>query len=203
MGTFTFCRCLQWCCSCRDNQHLREELAAVTDRPHRSSGSSVANGHLAPHAAAAAAEAAAETEGLRRQLAEVQAAAERAVADLARAREAAQKLETDLEDLSAAYSTLDGHAESLQQQVDQLQAELVAERQRAGGGSGPVSSAEVEQRIAAARLEAEQAAEEGMVDLLVCLGQEEAKVRRVGWTLAGICVVWVVGSEKDTAAAAN
>lgn len=165
----------------------------MTNRLHRSGGSSVANGHLAPHAAAAAAEAAAEAEGLRRQLAEAQAAAERAAGDLAAAQEAARKLETDLEDLSAAYSTLDGHADLLQQQVNRLQAELAAERQRAGGGSGPASSGEVEQRIAAARQEAEQAAEEGMVDLLVCLGQEEAKVRKVCWTLA---VVWVVRTEE-------
>ena len=97
----------------------------------------------------------------------------------------------DLEDLSAAYSTLDAHAGSLQQQVEQLQ--LAAEQRKQqqqgaqapssggdssgdGGGGGGISEAEVQRQVEAARQEAQQEADDAMGDLLVCLGQEEAKV---------------------------
>ena len=58
----------------------------------------------------------------------------------------------------------------------------------AAAGGGGVSEDEVEQRVAAAReeaaAEAQAEADEAMTDLLVCLGQEEAKVGRGG---DGVC----------------
>lgn len=132
------------------------------------------------------------------QVAEADAAAERARGDAQAAQAAARKLETDLEDLSAAYSTLDAHAGSLQQQLDALQAELAAARQQqaasssagaAAAAGGGISEDEVERRVAAARseaaAEAQAEADEAMTDLLVCLGQEEAKVGWVGGLGAG------------------
>lgn len=135
---------------------------------------------------------------LAQQLREVEAEAQRARADAQAAQAAGRKLEMDLEDLSAAYSTLDAHAGSLQQQVEQLQLQLqLAAEQRkqqqqgteapssgsSSGEGGGISAAEVQRRVEAARQEAQQEADDAMGDLLVCLGQEEAKVG----ALCGIC----------------
>ena len=208
------CECVfSNCPACRENQQLRAEQAALEQRLRlagTASAAAAADGHAA-HAAVAAAEA--EAHAARQQLAAVQAqlaeaegVAERARGDAHAAQAAARKLETDLEDLSAAYSTLDAHSGLLQQQLDALQAELAAARQgqgspdtAAGAGAaaaaaaagGGLSEAEVERRVAAARAEAaaeaQAEADESMTDLLVCLGQEEAKVG--GW-LGGGAVSW-------------
>ena len=190
---------------CRENRQLRSEQEVLEQRLRlagSASNAAAADGHAA-HAAVAAAEA--EVQATRQQaaaaqaqLAEAAAEAERARNDAQAAQAVARKLETDLEDLSAAYSTLDAHAGSLQQQLDALQAELAAARQQqntagaaaaaAAAGGGGVSEDEVEQRVAAAReeaaAEAQAEADEAMTDLLVCLGQEEAKVGRGG---DGVC----------------
>lgn len=164
----------------RENQALQQEHAALAERL-RLAGASGADG---PAARMAAAAAQADAEQARQQLAEAEQAAEQARSAAQAAQAAARKLEADLEDLSAAYSTLDAHAGALQQQTDGLQRELRELRQQQAGGAefrGGISEAEVEQRVATARVEAQQEAQreadDAMADLLVCLGQEEAKVR--------------------------
>jgi hypothetical protein len=122
-----------------------------------------------------------EAEALRARCAELEAEAGRARGEAANARAAARKLETDLEGLSSAYAALDAHAGELQAQLD-----------RGGGGGGGsgvatalpapagVDEAEVRRREAAAadaaRAEAATEGDAAMEDLMVCLGQEEAKV---------------------------
>ena len=172
----------------RENEQLRGELAA-TERLQLNG--SIGSGYQAAAAEADLASARHQLAAAQQQAAEAEAAAERARGDAAAAQAAARKLESDLEDLSAAYGTLDAHTGSLQSQVERLQAEL-AEAQAAaqqqqhagsssGGGGGGISEAEVRQRVEAAAAEAAEAAaaegDDAMGDLLVCLGQEEAKVR--------------------------
>lgn len=132
------------------------------------------------------------------QLLEVQAEVERARADMTAGQVAARKLEMDLQDLSAAYSTLDAHADSLQQQVDQLQCDLAGARQRqddvevvgAGAQQGGTSQIELQQRLEAVRQEAQQEADDAMADLLACLGMEEAKV--ADWAPTRCCLgAWI------------
>lgn len=82
------------------------------------------------------------------------------------ARGEADKYARDLEDLSAAYNQLEVHSLQVEAQL------------RDAGGGGDVSQL-VEQARAEARAEAEAEQEEGLNDLLVCLGQEEAKVERL------------------------
>lgn len=118
--------------------------------------------------------AAAAREAQERGAAAAQARADSLAADAA-------KLEAELADLSAAYSQLEHHANSLQSRVDEL------EQQHS------THSQQLEQRVAAARQEArqeaqqqaQQEADEAMADLLVCLGQEEAKVARLSAALTG------------------
>ncbi|PSC74328.1 Arginine deiminase [Micractinium conductrix] len=174
----------------RENEQLRGELAA-TERLQLNG--SIGSGYQAAAAEADLASARHQLAAAQQQAAEAEAAAERARGDAAAAQAAARKLESDLEDLSAAYGTLDAHTGSLQSQVERLQAEL-AEAQAAaqqqqhagsssGGGGGGISEAEVRQRVEAAAAEAAEAAaaegDDAMGDLLVCLGQEEAKVARL------------------------
>jgi pyruvate/2-oxoglutarate dehydrogenase complex dihydrolipoamide acyltransferase (E2) component len=191
------CSALRFSHCCRENQQLRAEHGALSERLRLSSSGSGANGSAhgqSPELAAAQQAAAAAAQ----QLQEVEAEVQRAREDAQAARTAARKLEMDLEDLSAAYGTLDAHAGSLQQQVEQLQLELAAERRRqqqqgaqapAGGSSsgdvGGIGEAEVQRQVEAARQEAQQEADDAMGDLLVCLGQEEAKV---GAVLGSLCV---------------
>ena len=84
--------------------------------------------------------------------------------------QALAKAEADLEGLSNAYAALDSHANQLQALLDQA---MVA---------GPATNGltqDIEALLQAAREEAEQEANAAMEDLLVCLGQEEAKVERL------------------------
>jgi hypothetical protein len=139
-----------------------------------------------------------EAEALRARCAELEAEAGRARGEATDARAAALKLEADLEGLSSAYAALDAHAGELQAQLD-----------RGGGGSGTVTSppppapagvdeAEVRRREAAAadaaRAEAAAEGDAAMEDLLVCLGQEEAKVAALAARLdaAGVSSVDVL-----------
>jgi chromosome segregation ATPase len=107
---------------------------------------------------------------------EAQRAAQRAVTDANAAKAAAARIETELQDLSAAYATLDSHTNSLQQRIDEL------ELQRGGGGGGGqlldgyVAKEEAEAAAIKAANEAREEADASMEDLLVCLGEEEAKV---------------------------
>ncbi|KAL4452662.1 hypothetical protein ABPG75_008324 [Micractinium tetrahymenae] len=178
----------------RENERLRAECTSLADRLR-------VNGSNHVHAESEAAAAAAARQQLvaaQQAAAEAETAAERARADAKAAQAAARKLETDLEDLSAAYSNLDAHAGSLHSQLERLESELAAARQQ-GGAAGPagqhqqgsggdsssggrgrgVSEEEVQRRVEAARQEAAEEADEAMGDLLVCLGQEEAKVARL------------------------
>lgn len=82
------------------------------------------------------------------------------------ARGEADKYARDLEDLSAAYNQLEVHSLQVEAQL------------RDAAGVGDVAQL-VEKARKAAREEAEAEQEEGMNDLLVCLGQEEAKVERL------------------------
>lgn len=159
------------------------EQAALAERL-RLAGASGTDGHAAQLAAAAAEadaqQARQQLAALQQQLADAESAAEQAWSAAQAAQATARKLEADLEDLSSAYSTLDAHAGALQQQIDELQVELrrhpAAEPGAAAGHDGSVSEAEVERRVTVAREEAQQEADDAMTDLLVCLGQEEAKV---------------------------
>ena len=151
-----------------------------------SNGNGAANGAAAAQSLALAAEAAKDRqqqlEAAQQRVAEAEAAAQRARDDAQVAQAAASKLEADLQDLSAAYGTLDAHAGNLQTQVEQLQRDLTAaaeQRHLEGGGGCGVSQAELQQRVEAARQEAQDGADDVMADLLVCLGQEEAKVARL------------------------
>lgn len=176
----------------RENQQLRSEAAALAERL-RMGAASAGGDSLAAHAAAVEADAARQQlSAAQLQVAEAEAEADRARGDAREAQAASRKLERDLEDLSAAYGTLDAHVGSLQQQVEQLQEELAqqraaataAEQRAAAAAASPAGAAaseeEVEQRVAAARAEAAAEAtaeaDDAMTDLLVCLGQEEAKV---------------------------
>jgi hypothetical protein len=91
--------------------------------------------------------------------------------EAAAAAAAARKLETDLEDLSSAYSTLDSFSNRVQEEL---------EAARAAGEGRPAGDAEVtariEEALRGARQEAEVETAAALDDLLVCLGQEEAKV---------------------------
>ncbi|KAG2502027.1 hypothetical protein HYH03_000521 [Edaphochlamys debaryana] len=143
--------------------------------------------------------------------AEVDAHAAREAA--ASAHLAASKAEADLADLSSAYNNLETHAFATEAQLRNATAALGAAQQAAaaaekraqaaeayaqqaaaaaaaagGPGAGGVSEAEaarrVEEAVAAAKAEAAAEADEGMTDLLVCLGQEEKKVQVLGEALA-------------------
>ena len=180
---------------CRENQQLRSEAAALSERLRLGAAAAGDGGLAAQAARAEAAAARQQLAAAQQQLAEAEAEAERARGDAQAAQAAARKLETDLEDLSAAYGNLDAHAGTLQQQVDQLQDELAQQRaaaaaaapaaadqqQPAAAALGGASEEEVQRQLAAARAEgaaeAQAEADEAMTDLLVCLGQEEAKVR--------------------------
>ncbi|EFN51480.1 hypothetical protein CHLNCDRAFT_140241 [Chlorella variabilis] len=200
----------------RENQQLRTELASMTERLRCATG----NGTASQAALEAQAAAEAQADVLRQQLVvaqqqllEVQAEVERARADMTAGQVAARKLEMDLQDLSAAYSTLDAHADSLQQQVDQLQCDLAGARQRqddvevvgAGAQQGGTSQIELQQRLEAVRQEAQQEADDAMADLLACLGMEEAKVARLRERLQAYGVdcdalladIVVAGEEED------
>lgn len=184
--------------ACRENERLRAECASLADRVRVNGSSQV---HAEGEAAAAAADAAAARQQLaaaQLAAAEAEVAAERARGDAQAAQAAARKLETDLEDLSAAYSNLDAHAGSLQSQVEQLELDLAAARQQAGAAGpasghqqgsdrGGVGEEEVRRQVEAARQEAAQEADEAMGDLLVCLGQEEAKVGGGGGGEGRVC----------------
>jgi chromosome segregation ATPase len=99
----------------------------------------------------------------------------------AEAQATAQRMETDLSDLSGAYNSLERHAFELeaqlhahQQQVSQLRQQL-AQAQQAPAAAAPQAAKQEAQQLAE---EEEEGGEEddAMVDLLVCLGQEETKV---------------------------
>lgn len=107
---------------------------------------------------------------------EAQRAAQRAGTDADAAKAAAARIETELQDLSAAYATLDSHTNSLQQRLDEI------ELQKGGGGGegklldGYLTKEEAEAATIKAADEAREEADASMEDLLVCLGEEEAKV---------------------------
>lgn len=109
----------------------------------------------------------------------------------------ADKFARDLEDLSAAYNQLEAHSLAVEAQLRDAQL-------RGGSGGGGTSSSDggvmmvgsnggvpagggmagpdverlLEEARAATRAEVEEEQEESMNDLLVCLGQEEAKAQR-------------------------
>lgn len=106
----------------------------------------------------------AEIEELRLQNSRLEREAKETQADAHRLQGALAKTEADLQSLSAAYAALDAHATELQARLD------------GNGAGGGVGEEEVEKLIQAAREEAESEANAAMEDLLVCLGEEEAKV---------------------------
>ena len=111
-----------------------------------------------------------EVEQLKQRNSQLEKEASGAKADAARMQQALAKAEADLEGLSNAYAALDSHANQLQALLDQA---MVA---------GPATNGltqDIEALLQAAREEAEQEANAAMEDLLVCLGQEEAKVERL------------------------
>jgi hypothetical protein len=93
---------------------------------------------------------------------------------------AAGRHEQDLRDLSSAYNQLESHSFSLESQLREAQSKLTALQKASPAGAGSVGGVggvpeqEVERRVAEARAEAEQAGEEQLTDLLVCLGQVRA-----------------------------
>ena len=102
--------------------------------------------------------------------------------EAAEARAASERAQGELQDLSNAYAGLDAHAGQLQAQLDAA----LAGSSGSGGGAQPsaparggLSEAEVAARVEAAVAEAQEEGEAAMGDLLICLGQEEAKVARL------------------------
>jgi DNA repair exonuclease SbcCD ATPase subunit len=150
-------------------EELRAQNKALSEDLQRQVATPPANGSFTGHEAASLREELAATQARAAAL-EREAADARADADDARA--ALRKVEADLEALSSAYATLDSHANDMQTQLER--AEL---QQRLGGGAPGAGAADVEAAVAAAREEAQQEADASMDDLMVCLGQEEAKVQ--------------------------
>jgi hypothetical protein len=117
-----------------------------------------------------------EVQQLRERNARLDKEVTEAKADAERVQHALAKAEADLEGLSTAYTALDSHATELQARLDKA---LLAAGAPGGGGGQ-----DVEALIQAARKEAEEEANAAMEDLLVCLGQEEAKVEKLEALLA-------------------
>lgn len=117
-----------------------------------------------------------EVQQLRELNAQLEKEVGEAKADSERLQQALVKAEADLEGLSTAYTALDSHATELQARLDK--ALLVSLPRGRGGGQ------DVEALIQAARKEAEEEASAAMEDLLVCLGQEEGKVKKLEALLA-------------------
>lgn len=111
-----------------------------------------------------------EVDQLKQRNVQLEKEAKEAKADMERMQQALAKAEADLEGLSTAYTALDSHANELQAKLDQA---IV---------TGPAANGQpqdMEALLQAAREEAERDANAAMEDLLVCLGQEEAKVERL------------------------
>ncbi len=107
------------------------------------------------------------------------------------AREAADKFARDLEDLSAAYNQLEAHSLQVEAQLRDAQLRGGGSGRdggptggdtggvvQHGGGVGLDVDHLLQEARAATRQEVEEEQEESMHDLLVCLGQEEAKAER-------------------------
>ena len=121
-----------------------------------------------------------EVQQLQERTAQLEKEVDEAKSDSERLQQALAKAEADLEGLSTAYSALDNHATELQARLDKA---LLASQ---NGVSGCSRGEDVEALIQAARKEAEEEASAAMEDLLVCLGQEEAKVEKLEALLAGL-----------------
>ncbi|XP_011629264.1 golgin candidate 6 [Amborella trichopoda] len=87
-------------------------------------------------------------------------------ADSSKSLQMAKKLELDLKSLSDAYNSLEQANFRLESEVKVL---------RVGGGIGDLEAAKAE-----VRAEVERETEAELNDLLVCLGQEQSKVERLG-----------------------
>eukprot|EP00884_Botryococcus_braunii_P007321 jgi/Botrbrau1/16590/Bobra.0068s0020.1 len=146
-----------------------ERPLATAAAPILASGPSVADRAALREAEARAAKAESQAASLRSQFAELQKRAEEAEGALAQmqrvadeARGHAAKWEADLEDLSQAYTNLEQHS------VD-LEARLSAALEAA-------AHAQETDRKPEEDMDEEEDADDGMNDLLICLGQEERKV---------------------------
>lgn len=123
-----------------------------------------------------------ELESLRLRLGELERQAREARADAEDARTAQRKVEDDLSGLSSAYALLEEHSNQLQMQVERFEAQMGAPGDSNPQGASPPGIAEeevhrrVQAAVAVARDEVQAEADEAMEDLMVCLGQEEAKV---------------------------
>lgn len=109
----------------------------------------------------------------------------RAEMDAQAAQETASRIESELQDLSAAYATLDAHAHALQSRVDELEDQEGLHEKVQASSDGILTQGEVQALIDKAVDEVRQEAEMGMEDLLVCLGEEEAKVSILREALEG------------------
>jgi hypothetical protein len=105
-----------------------------------------------------------EVAQLRQRIAEAELEATTSRSAEQSARATLAKVEADLEGLSREYAALDAHASELQTRLD-------------GAMAMPVT--DVDALVRATREEMRQEADSVMEDLLVCLGQEEAKVARL------------------------
>lgn len=121
------------------------------------------------------------------------------------------KAEDDLAEVSSAYNHLEEHAHQLEQQLASVQQAAELATLQAVERSSTVDEAAVNARIqaamAAAQADAAAEADEQMSDLLVCLGQEEAKVQvlsdrlaRLGVDVDSLVADIVAAGEMDTAA---
>ena len=125
-----------------------------------------------------------EVQQLRDRNAQLEKAVDEAKTDAQHLQQALAKAEADLEGLSTAYNALDSHATELQARLDKA---LLQSTTGNGGSTGAANGGrgqDVEALIQAARKEAEEEANAAMEDLLVCLGQEEAKVEKLEALLA-------------------
>lgn len=125
-----------------------------------------------------------EVQQLRDRNAHLEKAVGEAKTDAQHLQQALAKAEADLEGLSTAYNALDSHATELQARLDRA---LLQSTTSGGGGNGAANGGrgqDLEALIQAARKEAEEEANAAMEDLLVCLGQEEAKVEKLEALLA-------------------
>jgi Uso1 / p115 like vesicle tethering protein, head region/Uso1 / p115 like vesicle tethering protein, C terminal region len=121
-----------------------------------------------------------EVQQLRERNSRLEKEVEEARLDTERLQQALVKAEADLEGLSTAYTALDSHATELQARLDKALLAPASSQPNTDAGGHP----DVKALVQSARKEAEEEASAAMEDLLVCLGQEEAKVEKLEALLA-------------------
>lgn len=131
------------------------------------------------------------------EAARLRAEVEHLRSELAEARETLARSEESMQGLSQAYNSLEADVFRREEEERVLRLRI-EELTRAGGGApaaaAPAGATKAELEAArregeeAGRREAQEAGEQELNDLLVCLGQEEAKVEKLREALEGLGV---------------